>query len=247
MKTIAHNLTKYFLFPLILASLACSFGNSIATELPATPQETLQDMDDLTGPRIGYNGIRFVLDPGLGSQLLAYDEEIASPSGQVAHYTRFALTAEEYCQTWCLMVYPVSEFEQAFGTFIFPPDGYGGGAAIVFSAQEKTLEFQNGSGERALQAFGQMSYFVGSEALKYVYRGMSSDGKIAVYLQVPVQADALFFPTPTLPVSGNVQEGISAHNRQLAKSLNGLDASAFKPDLTVLDELVSSIQIQVKE
>lgn len=231
---------------LLLTALACSFGGRTTTPQPEfTPLEApmTEDAEDLTGPRIGHQGIHFSLDPTLGSQVFVFEQQITSQSGSTAHSTLYSLTPEDSCGSWCLVVYPVSEYEEAFGNFVFPPASYGGGAAVIFSAQEKQLDFQNGSGERALQAFGQMEYFIGQGAIKYAYRGISADGKTAVYLQVPVQADGLFFPTPTLPVSGDVFEGIDAHNRQLALSLNSLDPSAFNPNLNLLNSLVSSIRI----
>lgn len=236
---------KIFLV-LLLAGMACSFGGRITARQPEmTPLEAsiTEDAEDLTGPRIGHQGIHFSLDPTLGSQVFVFEQPITSQSGLTAHSILFSLTPEDSCESWCLIVYPVSEFEEAFGTFVFPPASYGGGSAVIFNVHEKQLDFQNGSGERALQAFGQMEYFIGQDALKYAYRGISTDGKTAVYLQVPVQADGLFFPTPTLPVSGDVFEGIDAHNRQLALSLNSLDPSALKPNLNILDSLVTSIRI----
>src|SRR5512139_2101788 len=116
---------------------------------PVTEGSAPGNEQNLEGPNINYKGIRFTLDPALGSRLYAFDEEITL-DGATAHYTRFALSPEEGCQTWCLMIYPVSEFEQAFGSFVFPPLGYRGGANVIFEAQKKSLSFQNGSGDRSL-------------------------------------------------------------------------------------------------
>lgn len=231
---------------LLFVILACSFAQPLLapqSDIGPTAAPQTQDAEDLIGPRIGYQGIHFVLDPRLGSQVIVTEEEITSQSGLAAHSILFSLTPEDSCESWCLIVYPVEEFQQAFGTFVFPPAGYGGGAAVVFSVQERSVDFQGGSGKRAVQAFGQMEYFIGQDALKYAYRGFSADGKFALYLQAAVQADGLFFPTPTLPPSGDVSEGIAAHNRELALDLEGLAPSAFSPDLTLLDSLVASIQI----
>src|SRR4030095_955963 len=117
---------------LVLLSTACTFNvQTIAPtmEVPTQSQPEIQTETPspvpgqvLDGPDINYNGIRFTLDPALGSRLYVF-EDVTTLEGATAHNIRFALTPEEYCQTWCLMVYPIAEFEQAFGSFVFPPAG----------------------------------------------------------------------------------------------------------------------------
>jgi hypothetical protein len=164
---------------------------TLALDLP--PNARLLD-----GTDIRYGNIRFFLDPGLGVRLFVFDQTLTSPSGQAAYSTLFSLTPDEECQDWCIVVYPVREFEQAFGTFIFPPGGYGGGAAVIFHAQESAVDFQNGNGARALEMFGQISYFVNNDALKYAFRGYTPDGHFAVYVQIPVRSEKLSALPPTL-------------------------------------------------
>jgi hypothetical protein len=194
----------------------------------------------LEGPNIDYHGIRFTLDPALGSRLYVFDEE-TTIDGATAHPTRFALTSEEYCQTWCLMVYPVAEFEQAFGSFVFPPAGYRGGAAVIFKAQEKALSFQNGSGDRGLETFGQDHYGVSNESLRYVFRGYSADQQYGIYVQVPIRATNLPDAVPTLTT--DVQD-ILEYNQQAAESMNALTPADFTPDLDLLDAWVASIHVE---
>src|SRR6266498_89679 len=163
---------------LVLPAIACTFQVQAQPQakeetetpslspVPVTEVGGSGDVQALEGPNINYNGLRFTLDPALGSRLYVFDD-VTTIDGLTAHNTRFALTPEEYCQTWCLMVYPVAEYEQAFGSFVFPPNGYRGGAAVVFKAQETALSFQNGSGDRGLETFGQNQYGVSNESLKY--------------------------------------------------------------------------------
>lgn len=206
---------------------------------PATEGSVPGNEQNLEGPNIIYKGVRFTLDPALGARVYAFDEEITL-DGATAHYTRFALTQEEDCQTWCLMVYPVSEFEQAFGSFVFPPLGYRGGANVIFETQKKPLSFQNGTGDRSLETFGQDHYGVSNEALHYVFRGYSADQQYGVYIQAPVRARNLPDIAPTL--SADVQ-AILEYNRQAAESVNALTPSDFTPNLDLLDALVVSIQV----
>jgi hypothetical protein len=213
----------------------------ISSPAPEKEATAPGDPGTLAGPDIDYNGIRFTLDPALGSRLYVYDD-VLTIDGATAHHTRFALNPEEYCQTWCLIVYPVAEFEQAFGTFVFPPAGYRGGAAVVFEAQEKALSFRNGSGDRALQTFGQSEYGVSNESLNYVFRGYTPDRKYAVYLQVPVRTPSLPDIAPTM--SANVQE-IMDYNQQTTQNVNALAPGDFQPNLDLLDALVASVQVEV--
>lgn len=206
---------------------------------PMTEVSTPGNEQNLEGPNINYKGIRFTLDPALGARLYAFDEEITL-EGATAHYMRFALSPDDQCQAWCLMVYPVSEFEQAFGTFVFPPHGYRGGADVIFKAQEKSLSFQNGSGDRGLETFGQDNYGVSNESLKYVFRGYSTDRQYGVYLQVPTRAANLPDTAPT--ATTNVDE-ILQYNQQAADAMNVLAPGDFTPNLDLLDALVNSIQV----
>ena len=195
----------------------------------------------LEGPGIDYNGIRFTLNPAFGSHLFVF-EDVTTAGGLSAHNARFALTLGEYCQDWCLVVYHIAEFEQAFGTFVFPPHGYRGGAAVVFEARKKTLSFQNGSGVRTLETFGQSHYSVSNESLKYVFRGYSVDKQYGIFVQVPIRAASLPEVTPTMTT--NAQD-ILEYNRQEAESMNALGSADFTPSLDLLDALVASIHVEI--
>ncbi len=229
---------------LVLITLACTlqFQTIPQTETPgaspAAPTEVgaPENTQDLEGPDINYNGIRFILDPALGSRLYVYNDEITI-DGQTAHSVRFSIAPEEYCQTWCVIVYPVAEFQQAFGNFVFPPEGYRGGAAVILHAQEKLLHFQGGTGTRALETFGQNYYGVSNESLKYAFRGYSEGKQYAVYVQIPVRTTSLPDTEPTLPAD------IQTYYQQTTQSVNALASSDFNPNLDLLDTLVASIHI----
>jgi len=255
-----------FLSLLVLLGMACAFGGSVrptpvpTLEIQTQPQKEVQpdtpspspasttkvevpgNSQVLEGPNINYNGIRFTLDPAMGSRLQVFNDE-TSLNGATAHNIRFALAPQEYCQTWCLMVYPVAEFKQAFGSFVFPPDGYRGGAAVIFQAQETALSFQNGSGDRGLETFGQDHYGVSNESLKYIFRGYSADRQYGIYLQVPIHTTSLPQTAPTL-TAGSQGQDILEYNRQAALSINALGPSDFTPNLDLLDALVASIHVE---
>ena len=235
---------------LVLPGIACTLefqALSQAEEQTETPSASPAprtavpgNVQVLEGPNINYNGIRFTLDPALGSRLYVFDD-VTTLDGLTAHHTRFALTSEEYCQTWCLMVYPVAGFEQAFGSFIFPPAGYRGGASVIFKSQEMALSFQNGSGDRGLETFGQDHYGVSNESLKYVFRGYRADRQYGVYVQVPIHTANLPEAAPTLTT--DIQD-ILDYNQETAQSINVLTPADFTPNLDLLDALVASIQVE---
>jgi len=235
---------------LVLLSMACTFDVQTfepTSDVPAQPQPEIQTEtaspatgQALEGPDINFHGIRFTLDPALGPRLYVF-EDVITLEGATAHNIRFALTPEEYCQTWCLMVYPIAEFEQAFGKFVFLPDGYRGGAAIIFEAQKTALSLQNGSGERSLETFGQSHFGVSNESLKYVFRGYSADRQYGIYVQAPVHTTSLPDTAPTLEFNS---QDVFDYNQKASESINGLTSGDFTPNLDWLDALVASIHVQ---
>lgn len=235
---------------LVLLSTACTFNVQLlapTVEVPTQSQPENQKETPgpvtgqvLDGPDINYNGIRFTLDPALGSRLYVF-EDATTLGGATAHDIRFALTPEEYCQTWCLMVYPVAEFEQAFGSFVFPPAGYRGGAAVIFEAQKMAISLQNGSGDRSLETFGQSHYGVSNESLKYVFRGYSADKQYGIYVQVPIRTASLPDAAPT--IAFNAQDVLD-YNQKEVESVGALTPADFTPSLDLLDALVASIHME---
>jgi hypothetical protein len=235
---------------LVLLSMACTWSvQTLAptSEIPTrTPQGIRTEIPSpvtgevLEGPNINYKGIRFTLDPALGSRLYVF-EDATTLEGTTAHNIRFALTPEEYCQTWCLIVYPIAEFERAFGSFVFLPSGYRGGAAVIFEAQKMALSLQNGSGDRSLETFGQSHFGVSNESLKYVFRGYSPDQQYGIYVQVPIHTASLPDVAPTLEFNSL---DVLDYNEKAAESLNSLTNADFTPALDLLDALVASIYVK---
>ncbi|HXD11452.1 MAG TPA: hypothetical protein VN653_15405, partial [Anaerolineales bacterium] len=97
---------------LVLLSMACTFNVRTfapTVEVPTQSQPEIQTETPgpvsglvLDGSDINYKGIRFTLDPALGSRLYVF-EDVITLEGATTHNIRFALTPEEYCQTWCEM------------------------------------------------------------------------------------------------------------------------------------------------
>jgi hypothetical protein len=114
----------------------------------------------------------------------------------------------------------------------------------MIHAHLQYLDFKNGQGLRYLTWFSQGIVPVNNDELIYTYQGLTSDGKYYVAAVLPVNH-------PSLPADGTVtrnepSEFTSDYPTYLAnvvKSLNPQSASTFTPDLTQLDAMMSSLEI----
>lgn len=235
---------------IVLLTAACTFNVQTfvpIVEVPGQSQPVIQTETPapvsgqvLDGPEISYDGIRFTLDPALGSRIYVLEDTIALEGG-TAHNIRFTLTPEEYCQTWCLMIYPIAEFEHAFGSFVFPPAGYRGGAAVIFEAREMAITLPNGRGDRSLETFGQSHYGVSNASLKYVFRGYGADKRYGIYVQIPIRTASLPDVAPTMDFNSL---DVLGYNQEVVESMNALLPADFTPNLDKLDALVASIHVE---
>jgi hypothetical protein len=118
-------------------------------------------------------------------------------------------------------------------------------AAQVMHAHIQYLDFKNGQGLRYLAEFSQGIEPVNNSGLVYTYQGLTSDGKYYVAAVLPVNH-------PSLPADGNIRgdeppEFINDHAAYLTNvqwSINQQAASSFTPDLTLLDAMLSSLEIK---
>jgi len=114
----------------------------------------------------------------------------------------------------------------------------------MIHAHLQYLDFKNGQGLRYLTWFGQGIVPVNNEELIYTYQGLTRDGKYYVAAVLPINH-------PSLPADGTVtgnepSEFTSDYPTYLGnvvKSLNPQLVSTFTPDLTQLDAMMSSLEI----
>jgi len=107
------------------------------------------------------------------------------------------------------------------------------------------LDFKSGRGVRYLTWYSQGIMPVNNYELIYTYQGLTSDGKYYVAAVLPVNH-------PSLPVDGKVtgQEppeftsDYLAYLANVVKTLNPQAANTFTPDLTQLDQMMSSLEIK---
>jgi hypothetical protein len=86
---------------------------------------------------------------------------------------------------------------------------------------------------------------INNDELIYTYQGLTSDGKYYVAAVLPVNH-------PSLPADGQVTgneppaftDDFTAYLASVVAALNPEAASSFTPDLTQLDAMMSSLEVQ---
>jgi len=117
-------------------------------------------------------------------------------------------------------------------------------AAQVLHTHLQYLDFKDGQGLRYLAHFSQGIVPVNNFELIYTYQGLTSDGKYYVAAVLPVNHSGL-------PADGSVTgdeppeftSDFPAYLQNVANTLNTQSADTFTPDLTQLDAMLSSLEI----
>jgi putative hemolysin len=120
-------------------------------------------------------------------------------------------------------------------------------AAQVFHAQTRYLDFQNGSGVGFVTHYAQDVSPVTAERLFYTFQGLTNDGQYVVVVLSPVT-------TALLPAQANMDgptydefaKNYETYLTDLVAQLDGLLPAAYTPDLTLIEELVKSIEIDAQ-
>jgi hypothetical protein len=122
---------------------------------------------------------------------------------------------------------------------------------LMFSARQalhpqfKTLAFQNGTGVRYLTEWHNGMGAVNNQALLYTFQGLTNDGKYYVSAVLPVNLAGL--PATSQDTSGlpaTFQEDYTQYMADIISQLDQAPDDAFTPDLSKLDALVQSLEVQ---
>jgi hypothetical protein len=116
--------------------------------------------------------------------------------------------------------------------------------AQTFHANLQYLEFRNGRGLRYITEYGQGIVPTNNFELIYTFQGLTNDGRYYIAAILPVNH-------PSLPADGAITgneplEFSNDHNayiNNIVQTLNIQAANTFVPDLTGLDAMMSSIQV----
>ena len=114
----------------------------------------------------------------------------------------------------------------------------------IFHTHLQYLDFKNGHGLRYLTMFSQGIVPVSNVQLIYTFQGLTEDGKYFVSAILPVTHPSL--PADETITGSEPPEFLSdyrAYLENVAAALNPQTSSSFVPDLTLLDAMISSIEI----
>lgn len=119
-------------------------------------------------------------------------------------------------------------------------------AGQVFHSNVEYLDFQNGRGVRFLTLLAQYPAPVNNNELFYAFQGLTSDGRYAVSMILPVNH-------PSLPASADalstadleaIAQDYNTYRNETSAALEAQPPDSFTPGLEQLDALVASLQIE---
>jgi hypothetical protein len=118
-------------------------------------------------------------------------------------------------------------------------------AAQMMQIQPVYLDFANGSGLRYLTQVAQETRPVNNQELFYTFQGLTDNG--AYYLTAFFPLSSKFLPDDAATADDEAfNAGFSAYLEEIVISLNGWSPADFKPDLSLLDAIVTSLNVDLE-
>jgi hypothetical protein len=129
-------------------------------------------------------------------------------------------------------------------------------ASQAFFARPKYIQFKNGRGVLFLTQWDVAeTNTITNDGLEYAYQGITDDGKYYVYAEFSVKAS--FLPREDDPevaawreknwrLAHNSKEYLS-YLRPIVTRLNALPANQFQPNLELVEQLIQSLDVQLKD
>lgn len=119
-------------------------------------------------------------------------------------------------------------------------------ATQLFHAQVQYLDFPNGAGIRFITAAGLDKSPLSNPVVFYTFQGLTNDGAYYIAAQFPLHVSVL--PDEAPPMTNEEYEAFVAdydrYMDDLTTQLDTLEPAAFDPDLTVIDNLFRSLDVQ---
>lgn len=238
---------------------------------PPTNEPQPPEGDEM--PDAMFDGIGFSYDPSIASNVslaVIVGQNMGENAMPGETYpTHHEFTLNNYPVTGSfhspqILIYPVEDYSaispyaaeiinQLKQTLIDRPSGrYGNAlpflplwnAAQIFSAKVAYFNFQNGSGVRYLTTYGQDIYPVNNNHLFYTYQGLTDDGRHYVSAIFPVSHMDL--PNEGGEAIDDWQDFEAHWDEYISEGIvwfNEEDPNAFKPSITLLDEIMASLMI----
>ena len=119
-------------------------------------------------------------------------------------------------------------------------------AGQMMRAQIAYIDFQNGKGVRFLTQYAQAYLPINNHELFYTFQGQTNDGQYYVAAILPVSH-------PTLPADQTAYAGgdldmlvqhFDTYIADIERQLNAQDGSSFTPDLSLLDAMIQSLEVE---
>ena len=126
-------------------------------------------------------------------------------------------------------------------------------ATEALAAQVKVLPFQNGRGVRMVTEYTNGRAIINNNELFYHFEGLTDDGQYYVIVILPLTAPGLpedGQPGNTVPPDGvqvpdfnDINANWMGYYGDVRQMLQGLDPSAYNPNLDQLDALIGSLSV----
>ncbi|MCP4421583.1 MAG: hypothetical protein GY805_33645 [Chloroflexi bacterium] len=236
-----------------------------ASPLPSNTPKPTPAVFTLTGPDFTYENIHFTLDPAIATQL--YPE--ISDDGE---YSYFFFAENGHCLIEGCIMFTRINLEKEWQAEIVPnvetavssqDPTYkfrSRGAALIMQTHTLYLATPQLAGIRAVTYHTQNLPFISNESIKYEYRGITPDS--AYYVQVWIPVRLPFLPDSSDPsqetqphfaipmpesLPGTMEELapiLQEYNDQVTAVVQETAVDVFTPNLTIIDQFISSITIE---
>ncbi len=145
--------------------------------------------------------------------------------------------------------------DKSFATKPYPGIPFILGGGPMFMAQTKLLNFNSGTGVRAVTQYGELPGQVTNRGVFYNFQGLTSDGKYYIVAVLPIGAPYLAYdsnatpPQPAdalpFPTGDNLDSKVyDDYYKAITDKLNATDPNVFEPSLNQLDNLFQSITVK---
>lgn len=116
-------------------------------------------------------------------------------------------------------------------------------AAKIVSWVPEFLEFQNGSGLRYLTFFSQAATPITNQGLFYTYQGITADEMYYINAILPVSQSELPADDSNFQIDAAFYNFYKSYLGQLHGQVTAAPAESFTPDLTSLDAILRSLEV----